>query len=81
MTSADDIRVAIQIAKERFGPITAAVNCAGIGCAVKTLNKKGQPHAIEEFSKVLQVCTMFVVKVRMKLRVGKGTHERAPRKE
>ena len=81
MTSADDIRVAIQLAKERFGPITAAVNCAGIGVAVKTLNKKGQPHSIEDFNKTLQVFTIFVVKVRMKLRVGNGAREKAPRKE
>ena len=57
MTSADDIRVAIQLAKERFGPITAAVNCAGIGIAVKTLNKKGQAHTVEDFNRVLQVLT------------------------
>ncbi len=56
MTSADDISAAIQTAKERFGPITAAVNCAGIGIAVKTLNKKGQAHSLEEFNRVLQVC-------------------------
>ena len=55
MTSADDIRVAIQLAKERFGPITAAVNCAGIGVAIKTLNKKGEAHSVEDFNKVLQV--------------------------
>ncbi|XP_065058710.1 3-hydroxyacyl-CoA dehydrogenase type-2-like [Rhopilema esculentum] len=55
VTSSDDIRVAIQLAKERFGPITAAVNCAGIGIAVKTLNKKGQAHSVEEFNRVLQI--------------------------
>ena len=55
MTSADDVRVAIQLAKERYGPITAAVNCAGIGVAIKTLNKKGEPHPVEEFSRTLQV--------------------------
>ena len=59
MTSAEDIRLAIQLAKERFGPITAAVNCAGIGIAVKTLNKKGQPHSVEDFNKVLQVYLNF----------------------
>ena len=43
------------MAKERFGPITAAVNCAGIGIAMKTLNKKGKAHPVEDFNKVLQV--------------------------
>ena len=59
VTHAADIRVAIQLAKEHFGPLTAAVNCAGIGIAVKTLNKKGEPHPIDEFNKVLQVITIW----------------------
>ena len=62
MTSSDDIRVAIQLAKERFGPITATVNCAGIGIAVKTLNKKGQAHSVEEFNRVLQVILISIMK-------------------
>lgn len=59
MTSSDDIRLAIHLARERFGPITAAVNCAGIGAALKTLNKKGEAHSVEDFNKVLQVFKTF----------------------
>eukprot|EP00794_Sanderia_malayensis_P007383 gene7383-8202_t len=55
VTCSEDISAAIAIAKERFGPINAAVNCAGIGIAVKTLNKKGQAHSLEDFNRVLQV--------------------------
>ena len=55
VTSADDIRMAIQLAKEQFGPITAAVNCAGIGIAMRTLNKKGEAHPLEDFQKVIEV--------------------------
>ena len=45
---------AVQIAKEKYGGLNVAVNCAGIGIAKRTLTKKG-PHPLEEFQRVLQV--------------------------
>ena len=40
--------------RDQYGPISALVNCAGIGVAIKTLSKKG-PHPLEEFNRVLNV--------------------------
>ena len=45
---------AIQLANEKFGPLTAVVNCAGIGIAVRTVSKKGA-HPLDQFEKVLKV--------------------------
>ncbi|XP_065830684.1 3-hydroxyacyl-CoA dehydrogenase type-2-like [Oscarella lobularis] len=57
VTSENDVKNALQTAEHKFGaPISTAVNCAGIGIAVKTFNeKKGVPHSLEEFSRVLHV--------------------------
>ena len=54
MTSESDVKNAVQIAKEKYGGLNVAVNCAGIGIAKRTLTKKG-PHPLEEFQRVLQV--------------------------
>ena len=45
---------AIKLAKEKFGPLTVAVNCAGIGIAMRTLSKKGA-HPLNQFENVLKV--------------------------
>ena len=52
MTSESDVKNAVQIAKEKYGGLNVAVNCAGIGIAKRTLTKKG-PHPLEEFQQVL----------------------------
>ena len=53
VTSQSDVKNAVQIAKEKYGSLNVAVNCAGIGIAAKrTLTKKG-PHPLEEFQQVL----------------------------
>ncbi|EDO44410.1 predicted protein [Nematostella vectensis] len=57
VTSEADVRQAIAVANEKFGPLNAAVNCAGIGIAVKTLSKTGEAHALDLFEKVLKVNT------------------------
>lgn len=54
VTSETDVKKAIQVAVEKFGLLTAAVNCAGIGIAKRTLTKKG-PHPLSEFQQVLNV--------------------------
>ena len=54
MTSESDLKNALQVAKEKYGGLNVAVNCAGIGIAMRTLTKKG-PHPLEEFQRVLNV--------------------------
>ena len=54
VTSEADVQQAIKLANEKFGPLNAAVNCAGIGIAVRTVSKKG-PHPLDQFEKVLKV--------------------------
>lgn len=41
-------------AMERFGKLTAAVNCAGIAIASKTVGKDG-PHSLADFQRVIDV--------------------------
>jgi hypothetical protein len=48
VTSESDVRSALEVAKEKYGGVTAAVNCAGIGIAMRTLSKKG-PHPLDQF--------------------------------
>jgi NAD(P)-dependent dehydrogenase (short-subunit alcohol dehydrogenase family) len=50
---------ALNIAKDKFGRLDTAVNCAGVGAAFKTYNfKKNLPHSIEDFIRVLTVSCM-----------------------
>lgn len=56
MTSEADVQSAVALAKERFGKLDLAVNCAGIAVAVKTYNfKKDVPHSLEDFQRVINV--------------------------
>jgi 3-hydroxyacyl-CoA dehydrogenase/3-hydroxy-2-methylbutyryl-CoA dehydrogenase len=56
VTSENDVKNAVNVAKEKFGRLNVAVNCAGIGVAFKTYNfNKKTPHALEDFTKVLMV--------------------------
>lgn len=54
VTSEADVQQAIKLANEKFGRLTVAVNCAGIGIAVRTVSKKGA-HPLDQFEKVLKV--------------------------
>ena len=50
------MKTAIQTAREKFGGLDAAVNCAGIGVAFVTYNKnKDRVHQLEDFTRVLNV--------------------------
>jgi NAD(P)-dependent dehydrogenase (short-subunit alcohol dehydrogenase family) len=53
VTSEDDVAAAVATATG-LGPLRVAVNCAGIGTAVRTVGKSG-PHPLAEFTKVVQV--------------------------
>ncbi|RXM90660.1 3-hydroxyacyl-CoA dehydrogenase type-2 [Acipenser ruthenus] len=56
VTSEEDVSHALSLARERFGRLDLAVSCAGIAVAVKTFNhKKGQPHSLEDFQRVINV--------------------------
>lgn len=51
----------MSLAREKFGKLDLAVNCAGIAVAVKTYNfKKGVPHSLEDFQHVINVRWIFV---------------------
>lgn len=42
--------------QDKFGRLDVAVNCAGIGIAVKTYNpKKKLPHSLDDFMRVQRV--------------------------
>lgn len=56
MTSEGDVQSAVSLAREKFGKLDLAVNCAGIAVAVKTYNfKKDVPHILEDFQRVINV--------------------------
>ncbi len=54
VTSEDDVLAAVNTAKEAFGGLHIAVNCAGIGMVGRTLSKYG-PHALETFKDTIMV--------------------------
>jgi len=54
VTQADDVQAALNAARDRFGDLHGAINCAGIVLGRKTLGKRG-PHDLDSFAKVVQV--------------------------
>jgi NAD(P)-dependent dehydrogenase (short-subunit alcohol dehydrogenase family) len=52
----DEGQVAAAVARtvERFGTVHVAVNCAGVGIAMRTVTREG-PHPLDLFTKVIQV--------------------------
>jgi 3-hydroxyacyl-CoA dehydrogenase / 3-hydroxy-2-methylbutyryl-CoA dehydrogenase len=54
VTSADEVSAAVARAVERFGALHVAVNCAGVGAAMRTVTKQG-PMPLEIFAKVIAV--------------------------
>nr|KAF6359877.1 hydroxysteroid 17-beta dehydrogenase 10 [Myotis myotis] len=56
VTSEKDVQAALALAKEKFGRVDVAVNCAGIAVALKTYNvKRNQAHTLEDFQRVINV--------------------------
>lgn len=56
--------------------INAAVNCAGIGIAMRTLTKKG-PHPLQDFQRVLTVNavgTFNVIRLVAEVMVGEEAY-------
>jgi NAD(P)-dependent dehydrogenase (short-subunit alcohol dehydrogenase family) len=54
VTSPDDVTAAVAAA-ENIGPLRALVHCAGIGNAVRLVNKDGSSGSLEEYTKVINV--------------------------
>jgi len=54
VTSTADVEAAIQMARDRFGGLHGAVNCAGILYASRVVGKEG-PHDLAAFARVIQV--------------------------
>jgi len=52
----DEAQVAAAVGRtvERFGGVHVAVNCAGVGIAMRTITREG-PHRLDLFTKVIQV--------------------------
>ncbi|KAG9335165.1 hypothetical protein JZ751_005638 [Albula glossodonta] len=56
VTSETDVKSAVSLAREKFGRLDLAVNCAGIAVAIKTYNpKKDVVHNLEDFTRVITV--------------------------
>ncbi len=54
VTSEEQVTAALDALQERFGPVNAVINCAGIAIAKRIVSRRG-PHPFELFMKVLQV--------------------------
>ncbi|XP_010181886.1 PREDICTED: 3-hydroxyacyl-CoA dehydrogenase type-2, partial [Mesitornis unicolor] len=54
VTSPEEVEAALALAQKEFGRLDLAVNCAGVGIAVKTYNsKKDRVHGLEDFQRVV----------------------------
>jgi 3-hydroxyacyl-CoA dehydrogenase / 3-hydroxy-2-methylbutyryl-CoA dehydrogenase len=54
VTDEAQVRDAVARTIERFGALHVAVNCAGVGIAMRTVTREG-PHPLDLFTKVIQV--------------------------
>lgn len=71
MTSEKDVQAALALAKEKFGRVDVAVNCAGIAVALKTYNlKRNQAHTLEDFQRVINVRPWRCSRGRKKMYLG-----------
>jgi len=54
VASEEEVAAAIALAVERFGTVHVAVNCAGVGAAMRTVTKEG-PMPLAIFKKVIEI--------------------------
>ena len=54
VTSPNEVSAAVARAAERFGTLHVAVNCAGVGTAMRTVTREG-PMPLDLFTKVIEV--------------------------
>ena len=55
VTSSDQVQAAVDKAMSEFGGLHGVINCAGIGIVGKVLDREGNPHDLDLFSKGIQV--------------------------
>ena len=58
VTDEQGVKKSIQDMTDKWGPLNCAVNCAGIAPPMRVINKKGQPHDLAQFAKVMNVNTV-----------------------
>ncbi|MUL43987.1 SDR family oxidoreductase [Streptomonospora sp. PA3] len=51
----EQVQAAVRAAVDTGRPLRAAVSCAGIGWATRTVNKEGVPHDLASYKKVIDV--------------------------
>ena len=51
----DQVKAAVQAAVDTGKPLRAAVSCAGIAWASRTVDRHGNPHDLDSYQKVIQV--------------------------
>ncbi|MEQ8739439.1 MAG: SDR family NAD(P)-dependent oxidoreductase, partial [Hoeflea sp.] len=54
VTDEASVKAGLDAAVEAFGGVTACINCAGLGVAMKTMGKEG-PHSLDLYKKVIEV--------------------------
>lgn len=54
VTDEASVKAGLDAAVDAFGGVTACINCAGIGVAMKTMGKEG-PHSLDLYKKVIEV--------------------------
>ena len=54
VTNEAEVGAAIQLAVDTFGSLQVAINCAGIGMALRTTSKNG-PHPLDVFETVIRI--------------------------
>jgi NAD(P)-dependent dehydrogenase (short-subunit alcohol dehydrogenase family) len=55
VSSEEQVTAALDRAQAELGAIHAAVNCAGIGSAMRTVDKEGRPFDLAQFRRTLEV--------------------------
>jgi NAD(P)-dependent dehydrogenase (short-subunit alcohol dehydrogenase family) len=55
VTSEPEVRAAVEATVSEFGGLHIAVNCAGVATPGRTLNRAGEPLALERFENVVRV--------------------------
>lgn len=55
VSSGDEVAKALDELVAKYGKLTVAVNCAGVGTAGRVLNKQGQPHALDLFEMTIKI--------------------------
>jgi NAD(P)-dependent dehydrogenase (short-subunit alcohol dehydrogenase family) len=54
VSQSDQVADAVHAAGE-IGDLRALVNCAGIGLAMRTVDRNGEPHALDAFERIVRV--------------------------